>query len=167
MKLIVIIFLSCLVSCSVIAKDVNPPQLNVFTLDKEVLQSNKKRIDSRDANLLPAYKQLLKDADKALTEGPFSVMEKKNNPPSGDKHDYMSLAPYFWPDPSKPNGLPYIRKDGQTNPEVKDYLDKEYMPRLCELVQTLALAYYFSGDERYANHAATLLKKWFLDPATK
>ena len=116
---------------------------------------------------MPAYKQLLKDADKALEQGPFSVMEKKHLPPSGDKHDYMSLAPYHWPDPTKPGGLPYMRKDGQTNPEVKEYKDKEYQPKMCELVNTLALAYYFSDEEKYAEHAAKLLKVWFLDPETK
>jgi hypothetical protein len=94
-------------------------------------------------------------------------MEKKNDPPSGDKHDYMSLAPYFWPDPTKPNGLPYMRKDGQTNPEVQDYKDKEYMPKLCETVHTLALAYYFSGNPAYAEHASKLLRVWFLDTATR
>ena len=28
-----------------------------------------------------------------------------------------SVGPYWWPDPSKPDGLPYIRKDGHKNPE--------------------------------------------------
>lgn len=139
----------------------------VYILNGDVLSKKKAAINAKNALLMPAYKKLLRDADKALAEGPFSVMEKKNNPPSGDKHDYMSLAPYFWPDPSKPNGLPYIRKDGQTNPEVKEYKDKEYMPRLCELVHTLGLAYYFSGDEKYAAHATKLLEVWFLNPDTK
>ena len=79
----------------------------------------------------------------------------------------MSLAPYHWPDPNKPDGLPYIRKDGQTNPEVRDYKDKEYMPKLCDMVQTLGLAYYFSGEKRYAQHAANLIRVWFLDTATR
>ena len=140
---------------------------SLFVLNAKTLKTNKAGINNKDAGLLPSYKQLLKDAEKALKEGPFSVMEKKNNPPSGDKHDYMSLAPYYWPDPSKPNGLPYIRKDGQTNPEVKEYKDKEYMPKLCEMVHTLSLAYYFSDNHVYAQHAAKLLKVWFLDPATK
>ncbi|HSN60023.1 MAG TPA: alginate lyase family protein, partial [Ferruginibacter sp.] len=99
--------------------------------------------------------------------GPVSVMEKTIIPPSGNKHDYMSLAPYHWPDPDKPNGIPYMRKDGQTNPEVKEYKDKEYMPKLCSEVYTLGLAYYFSGEEKYATHAATLLRVWFLDTATR
>ena len=35
---------------------------------------------------------------------------------SGDIHDYMSLSIYSWPDPEKKDGLPYIIKDGETNP---------------------------------------------------
>ncbi|RYY88739.1 MAG: hypothetical protein EOO15_08140 [Chitinophagaceae bacterium] len=141
-----------------------PGAPRVFVLNASALASNRGRTSTE---LQPAYASLLRDADKALREGPFSVMEKKNNPPSGDRHDYMSLAPYFWPNPATKDGLPYIRKDGQTNPEVKEYKDKEYMPRLCELVHTLGLAYYFSGDERYAEHAGKLLRTWFLDTATR
>ena len=50
------------------------------------------------------------EADEAMAVGPYSVMDEDETPPSGDKHDYMSLAPYWWPDPAKPNGLPYIRR---------------------------------------------------------
>ena len=139
----------------------------VFALNIEALSNNKKKIAAKDPLILPAFKQLLIEADKALQFGPVSVMEKKHIPPSGDKHDYMSLAPYYWPDPTKPDGLPYIRKDGQTNPEVKEYKDKEYQPQLCADVQTLALAYYFSGEKVYAQHAAKLLRVWFLDTATR
>ena len=99
----------------------------VFALNMQSLEKNKRRIKAKDPLIMPAYKLLIKDANKAMQYGPVSVMEKKNIPPSGDKHDYMSLAPYHWPDPDKPGGLPYIRKDGQTNPEVKEYKDKEYI----------------------------------------
>lgn len=139
----------------------------LIALDVKALERNKTAVANKDQSVTEAYKQLIKDAEKALKFGPVSVMEKTNTPPSGDSHDYMSLAPYWWPDSSKANGLPYIRKDGQTNPEVKDYKDKDYMPKLCEHVQTLALAYYFSENEVYADHAAKLLKVWFLDPETR
>ena len=111
--------------------------------------------------------ELEKDADALLSYGPVSVMQKTALPPSGDKHDYMSLAPYWWPDPSKPGGLPYIRKDGDINPEVKNYPDKNNMPVLCENIYKLSLAYHFSGKEAYARHAVLLIKAWFLDTATR
>jgi hypothetical protein len=144
-----------------------PVKPQVFALDAKTLQENKKRVKAKDPQIMGSYKQLLKDADNALEFGPVSVMEKKNTPPSGNKHDYMSLAPYWWPDPTKPDGLPYIRKDGQTNPEVKEYKDKEYQPKLCESIFVLALAWYFSEEKVYADHAATLVRVWFLDTATR
>jgi hypothetical protein len=168
MKLSLAIFSLLLLSCAVTKGNNNPPPTPaVFILNSDVLKKNKARIKAEEDAIMPAYKKLLSDAGKALQEGPFSVMEKKHVPPGGDKHDYMSLAPYHWPDPTKKDGLPYIRKDGQTNPEVKEYKDKEYMPKLCEMVKTLALAYYFSDEEKYAEHATRLLKVWYLDPQTK
>ena len=163
-----ILIVFALASCAV-AK--GPGQANakteVYVLNLAALEKNKAAVKKSDPTVMDAYKLLIKDADKALKFGPVSVMEKINTPPSGDKHDYMSLAPYFWPDPTKPNGLPYMRKDGQTNPEVKDYKDKEYMPKLCEQVNILAMAFYFSDNNSYAEHAAKLMRVWFLDEATR
>lgn len=133
----------------------------------QVLNTNKGKDFKNDKKLRPAYLKLIHDADSLLSYKPVSVMQKKDIPPSGNKHDYMSLAPYWWPDNSKPNGLPYIRRDGEVNPEVKNYPDKEQMPKLCENVNALALAYYYSGNENYAKHAAKLLRVWFLDSETK
>jgi hypothetical protein len=78
----------------------------------------------------------------------------------------MSIGPYWWPDPSKADGVPYIRKDGEVNPEVKNFPDKENLPKLCEKIYLLSLAYYFSDDDKYAKHASKLIKVWFLDSAT-
>jgi Alginate lyase len=114
----------------------------------------------------PSFDQLRKDADKALEQAPVSVMVKGTTPPSGDKHDYMSQAPYWWPDPAKPNGLPYIRRDGEVNPEIDKITDHKNFDRVFSTTHSLALAYYFFGDEKYAAHAAELLRVWFLDPKT-
>lgn len=169
MKTTIISFLLPVLVCCAESKQTvqpgKPPA--VYALDATALEHNKKSVAAGDEKLKESYKRLIKDADKALQTPLVSVMEKKGMPPSGDKHDYMSLAPYFWPDPSKPDGLPYIRKDGQTNPEVKEYKDKEYMPALCDDVLTLGLAYYFSDNGAYAQHAADLLRNWFLNPATR
>jgi hypothetical protein len=139
---------------------------DMIKLDFKILAASKEKLKANDAAVMPAYNQLIKDADKALKFKAVSVMDKTDVPPSGDKHDYMSIGPYWWPDPSKPGGVPYIRKDGEVNPEVKNYSDKESLPRLCENVYNLSLAYYFSGNEEYAKHAGKLIKVWLLDSAT-
>lgn len=141
--------------------------LKIFLLDQETLKSNKQNILSNNPDILPAFKTLVSYAEIALSRGPYSVTDKKSLPPSGDKHDYMSLGPYWWPDPSKPDGLPYIRKDGEVNPEVYNYTDKSSLVKMCLSVQMLALAHFFTDEERFAEHAVHLLKVWFVDEATK
>jgi hypothetical protein len=108
----------------------------------------------------------IKDADKAMKTAPHSVMDKKPTPPSGDKHDYTSMARYWWPNPDTPNHLPYVRRDGYDNPEFKGITDHDYLSRMTKASLALALGYYLTGDERYAEHAALLLRTWFLAPAT-
>ena len=102
-----------------------------------VLEANQ-RVRAGDPALLPAYRQLLKDADAALKAGPFTVMAKKRLPPSGDRHDYMSFGPYWWPDPSKPDGLPYIRRDGERNPEIYEDSDARPLGGMLGAVDDLA-----------------------------
>lgn len=140
----------------------------VITLRPEALSFARTLVRAKDSRTAAAYASLIRDATKALTAPIVAVTDKKTlMPPSGDKHDYFSLSPYWWPDSTKPNGLPYIRRDGVTNPESKRDLDQ---PRVAEMganVHTLALAYYFSGDEKYATRAAAQVRAWFLDSATK
>lgn len=107
------------------------------------------------------------EADKAMTEGPWSVMEKKDTPPSGDRHDYMSLAPYWWPNPATKDGLPYIRHDGEVNPERYKVPDDSNFNKVQNAVHALALGYFLTGKGEYAARAVLLLRTWFLDPATR
>ena len=111
--------------------------------------------------------KLEQDAQRALSAGPFTVVSKAVVPPSGDKHDYMSQAPYFWPDPKSANGLPYIRRDGERNPEIEKITDHRVMDQMGAAVETLALAYHSKHDEAYAAKAAQLLRAFFLDPETR
>ena len=139
----------------------------VFLLDARRLQTTKERIRNGDKNAAQAMSKLELEAKKAINGGPFSVVSKLATPPSGDKHDYMSQAPYFWPNPDTPDHLPYIRRDGERNPEINKISDHQNMDRMVSAVDTLALAYFFSGNEAYAAKAAELARAWFVEPATR
>lgn len=113
-----------------------------------------------------AYQYLIEEADKTMDRQPPSVMMKEKTAVSGDKHDYLSLSRYFWPDPTKPDGLPYISVDGVSNPELKK-LDRNRLSEMASGVTTLSLAWYFSNEERYAAKAAELIRVWFLNKDTR
>jgi hypothetical protein len=121
-----------------------------------------------DPAIAPAYAALIKRADAALAGPTYTVVDKTRTPPSGDKHDYISMGPYWWPDPSKPNGEPYLRRDGEFNPErATNAFDVSDLDAMSASVEALSLAYWFTDDARYATKAAQLLRVWFLDPATR
>ena len=111
------------------------------------MQETRNHIRAGDKSVSAAWEKLDAEAQKALTVGPYSVVTKDPTPPSGTKHDYMSQAPYFWPDPNKPGGLPYIRRDGERNPEINKITDHRSLDQMIGAVETLALAYYFRGNE--------------------
>ncbi len=146
-----------------------PPAPNTLVFDGEILAQNAQAVTAKsDPNKTKALGELVKNADKILKAGKlYSVIQKTQLPPSGDKHDYMSQGPYWWPDPSKPDGKPYIRKDGQRNPEINGITDHDQLSDLIGDTQSLALAYYFTKEEKYAQYAAKLLQTWFLDKDTK
>jgi hypothetical protein len=109
-----------------------------------------------------ALAQLRADAETAFQIAPPSVLEKAHTPPSGDKRDYFSLSVYYWPDPEKPDGLPYVYRDGQINPETEQY-DRLRITEMAAHVDRLAIAYAVTGEERYAERAALFLRTWFVD----
>lgn len=143
-----------------VAQTAAPVAPRVLLVSAETLAAQKAK---PDAELLRLAR---KAADSALKDAPVSVTSKSQVPPSGDKRDYMSMARYFWPNPDTPNHLPYIRKDGQMNPEIRDITDTVYLERMGRDSRALALGWYLTGDERYAEHGALMLRTWFLVPAT-
>jgi Alginate lyase len=149
------------------SRTIQTTPLRIYLLDANQLRESKARMQSGDKRIEAPVSRLLTEARKALSEGPFSVVTKQITPPSGDKHDYMSQAPYFWPDPKTSNGLPYIRRDGERNPEINKISDHRSLDQMVSAVETLSLAYYFKDDEAYAQKATELLRAFFLDPTTR
>ncbi|ERS95782.1 hypothetical protein HMPREF1624_07857 [Sporothrix schenckii ATCC 58251] len=143
------------------------------TLDGRELAAIKAHLhddNKNDSNTaLPvALDQLTTEADGWLTQGPWSVVDKAKAGPSGNLHDYVSQAPYYWPDPARASegGLPYIQRDGQKNPEVLTYTDRVYVEKVFRAAYVLALASFYTDNAKYATHAARVLRTWFVAPAT-
>lgn len=134
------------------------------------LDLTKARYDAGDPFLDQVVRRTIGVADTYNGRGPFSVVPKSNIPaeniPAGfDMHDFLSFGDYWWPDPNTPDGTPWIRRDGFSNPaNTGDILPLNMM---ANSVQANALAYYMTGNEKYAQQASTQLRTFFLDPATK
>ncbi|WP_251976864.1 alginate lyase family protein [Salinicola avicenniae] len=117
---------------------------------------------------LGASARLLLEARDALATPLDSVVDKTRLAASGDPHDYFSFAPYWWPDPDRPDGLPYERRDGEYNPATRgDATDKQRLIDFIDTVDALAWGYRLSGDPHYADRAVAQLEHWFLDPETR
>lgn len=108
---------------------------------------------------------LLRYADADLKRQPPAVVDKTILPASGDPHDYFSMGFYWWPNPDTDDGLPYVRKDGMHNKENRQ--DMARLGTVMGTVRRLGLAYYLTGDERYAQQAAHWLRTFFLDESTR
>jgi hypothetical protein len=144
-----------------------PAEPRVVSADPAELAAIKAKLDAGDKGLRPALDRLTEDADEALRQRPLSVLDKKKSLSGADTRDYVSYAPYFWPNPNTPDGLPYVRKDGRHNRALVSEGDRNHFGDVKQAAETLALAYYFTGKAKYAEHAAALLRAWFLDPATR
>ncbi len=133
--------------------------------DIDAIDAKVERIASGEH--IDLYDRLRNDADSIL-EVAYNptVVDKPHAPGSGDKHDYMSLSRYWWPNPDTADGLPYIRKDGVSNPELKEY-DRPRLGAMSESVKTLSMVYYISGEQKYADKAISRLRTWFADPETR
>ncbi|MCI6550580.1 MAG: alginate lyase family protein [Prevotella sp.] len=119
--------------------------------------------DPQVARLVGKYETA---AEKVIQAKAPSVTMKKKLPPSNDKRDYVSLSRYWWPDSMKQDGLPYVRRDGQVNPEIDDYTDIAYGDKMGHAVELLSTLYYITGNESYAQHCARYLRTWFTDRKT-
>lgn len=126
-----------------------------------------------DAGLEGFTETLIWEADAALRQGPYSVVDKTSDSPSGDPHDYWHPAPYWWPNPATRDGLPYVWRDGERRPGTRMYepesdrYDRTRLQRMFDDSTVLALAWAVTREMKYAEHAAKLIRVWFLDPSTR
>lgn len=149
-----------------VTKEGATPELIYF--NQQHLAFVKKQIKAKHPYFTKNYQALIKEADALLTMDANPVTNKTMIPPSGDLHDYISYAPYRWPDPSKADVKPWHARDGIINPVSRDgNTDYTRLKTFLLSTHTLTFAYYFSDDEKYANKVLSLLTIWFLDENTR
>ena len=147
------------------------PVPKTVVLDGNRLAVTRLLVQAHAPQLRAEEARLTSIADGYLNQGPWSVTDKPQTPPSGDKHDYLSEAPYWWPTQpataSNPWGCPYVQKDGQRNPAADTITDHAERGQMFNAVYYLTLAWYYTGRADYAQRAALDLRTWFIDPATR
>lgn len=115
------------------------------------------------------------NARDAMAHGPWSVLDKTINPPSGDKHDYLSAAKWFWPndaDGSKTCDFepkePFSALYGNNH----EKFDNSAFTSMLRNTTALAFGYYFGSKTdpqtiEFADKAASNIKVWFLNHRTR
>ena len=140
--------------------------MNYSNIPKTISFNGKKLLEIKEniVSYPEEIRVLTERADKLLETRPYTVVEKELIPASNDPHDYMTMGTYWWPDPDKPDGLPYIRRDGHFNPKARD---RNSYQAMAEGAFKLAHAAYLLDREDYAKKAVEFLSVWHLDEATR
>jgi len=127
-----------------------PPQPAKLTLDVAAIDKGR----------------ILKAATAALEMAPVTITKYTAKLSQGGPNDFYSNGDYWWPDPKKPDGLPYIQRDGQSNPD-NFWQHRLAMRDMRDAVAALGAAYRITGEDRYVVKAVELLRVFFLDPKTR
>ncbi|KAG9066697.1 hypothetical protein KI688_012606 [Linnemannia hyalina] len=129
------------------------------------MNDDPRSIDARAESI--AY--ILRQANNAYrNDSVYSVVIKPKSklPPSGNIHDYTSLARYYWKNPDTEDGLPYVRHDGKPNPDMDSVWDYRLLRKVFRDCYYMAHGYFWTGEPRYAEKIVYRVKEWFLDEAT-
>jgi hypothetical protein len=110
--------------------------------------------------------RILRLASAALVIEPITITKYHAKYSEGGPNDFYSNGDYWWPNPNTSNGLPYVKHDGETNPNNFNE-HRKCVWQLKDNVAALAAAYKITGDDRYVKKAVELLKVFFIDEATQ
>lgn len=110
--------------------------------------------------------RILQAAEKSLEMSPVSIARLRSPLSAGRTDEFFSMSDYYWPDPTKPDGKPYVMRDGQSNPgNFNEH--RVALMGMRDATSALAAAWLLTRDERHAAKAVELLRVFFLDEATR
>ncbi len=109
---------------------------------------------------------ILEKAESSLKQKPVHITDVIAPMSEGGPNDYYSNGDYWWPNPKTPDGLPYINRDGQSNPDNFN-VHRMFLRKMRTNVSNLAAGYLITKNEKFAEQAVTFLKEFFLDEETR
>ncbi|KZP34707.1 chondroitin AC/alginate lyase [Athelia psychrophila] len=125
-----------------------------------------------------AQATVIEYADFLAAQGPWSVINKTALAPSGNIHDYLSWAPYWWPNCTgvgntselTPQQIwvecPYYDRDGLFNPDRLLVNNTGAFEAMSDAVLYNALAWVLTGATKYSANTAHYIDTWFVNNAT-
>ncbi|KAH9046601.1 chondroitin AC/alginate lyase [Lactarius hengduanensis] len=126
-----------------------------------------------------AQEAIVQWADSLAAQGPWSVTTSKAFlAPSNNTHDYLSWAPYWWPNCSgvgnttelTPQQIwvtcPYVPRDGEFNPDFRTVNNTGAFTAMSDAIFSNALAWAVNGSSVYSANVANWINTWFLAPDT-
>ena len=141
------------------------PHYTSLLLSAAELEDLKAAAGRRDLRVAALADRLRADAERRFAQGPWSVTFHRPKGIQIGVHDFFSEGPYWWPDPKNPGG-PYIRRDGETNPDRFVENDRD-LGEMGEAVLSLGAAAFLFDDERFAGRAAEAMRVWLVDEKTR
>ncbi|MCQ4914356.1 alginate lyase family protein [Bacteroides nordii] len=109
--------------------------------------------------------EILKRAEQNLAEKPVTVTSFIAERSMGGSHDFFSEGDYWWPDSLNPDG-PYIRRDGETNPD-NFVAHRHAMVRFSVITGNLTSAYLITQDKKYTDVVLQHIRAWFVNKETR
>lgn len=129
-----------------------------------MLSSSQIRVAILD-DLEKSAEPLLSQATQLLSIQPRTITAVSCPRSPGGPAEFYSEADYWWPC-SGPDGLPYVRRDGFSNPDNFS-AHRELLITFSEDFGTLVSAWELTRSSDYADKACEHLEAWFLTESTR
>lgn len=107
---------------------------------------------------------ILERATLNIQEEPVTITSFIAERSAGDVNDFYSEGDYWWPDSLNLDG-PYIRRDGETNPD-NFVAHRHAMIRFSSIVGNLTSAYLLTKDKKYVEAVMKHVCAWFINEET-
>ncbi|KAL1914304.1 uncharacterized protein VTP21DRAFT_9042 [Calcarisporiella thermophila] len=134
----------------------------------------KDTLNNPDPSRVPALEKFQKDIERIMEQNKlYTITETGRIPPNRNNHYYYSFAPYWWPDCQGIENVtnpeiqcPYVRRDGQTNPDSKKLTSSSILYDFITNSTYLAVAYKLYENNEYAQRFEHLVDTFFLHQNT-